>query len=205
MENTFDIRLINGADAQAVLAIYKYYVDHTIISFEYEAPSLEEYLQRISVNTEKYPWFVCLYKNKIIGFAYGSTHRYRTAYQWSPETTIYLAPDFHTKGIGRILYQTLFEILKLQGYYNVFAGVALPNQKSVGFHQAMGFEEIGIFKKVGYKHGNWHDTNWFQLNLLPITVEPNAPKTLSNIQLTNAYADILIHANNQLNFLNKIL
>jgi len=98
MENTFEIRLINETDAQAVLAIYKYYVDHTIISFEYEAPSLEEYLQRINVNTEKYPWLVCLHNNKIIGFAYGSTHRYRTAYQWSPESTIYLAPDFQYKG-----------------------------------------------------------------------------------------------------------
>ena len=199
MENTFDIRLINEADAQAVLAIYKYYVDHTIISFEYEAPSLEEYLQRISVNTEKYPWLVCLYKNKIIGFAYGSTHRYRTAYQWSPETTIYLAPNFHTKGIGRILYQTLFEILKLQGYYNVFAGVALPNQKSVGFHQAMGFEEIGIFKKVGYKHGNWHDTHWFQLSLNEYKPNPITPQLFKDFIQTNEFTTIMNSANTQLN------
>ncbi len=199
MENTFDIRLINEADAQAVLAIYKYYIDHTIISFEYEAPSLEEYLQRISVNTEKYPWLVCLYKNKIIGFAYGSTHRYRTAYQWSPESTIYIAPDFHTKGIGRILYQTLFEILKLQGYYNVFAGVALPNQKSVGFHQAMGFEEIGIFKKVGYKHGNWHDTHWFQLSLNEYKPNPTTPQLFKDFIQTNEFTTIMNSANTQLN------
>jgi L-amino acid N-acyltransferase YncA len=199
MENTFEIRLINEADAQAVLTIYKYYVDHTIISFEYEAPTLEEYIQRISVNTEKYPWLVCLNNNKIIGFAYGSTHRYRTAYQWSPESTIYIAPDFHTKGIGKILYKTLFEILKLQGYYNVFAGVALPNQKSIGFHQAMGFEEIGIFKKVGYKHGNWHDTHWFQLSLNEYKPNPTTPQLFKDIVQTNEFTTIMNSANTQLN------
>lgn len=199
MENTFEIRLINETDAQAVLAIYKYYVDHTIISFEYEAPSLEEYLQRINVNTEKYPWLVCLYNNKIIGFAYGSTHRYRTAYQWSPESTIYLAPDFQSKGIGRILYQTLFNILKLQGYFNVFAGVALPNQKSIGFHQTMRFEEIGIFKKVGYKHGNWHDTQWFQLSLNEHTLVPKNPIEFKDILVTEEFTNIINSANTQFN------
>ena len=75
MENNFEIRLINQTDTQAVLDIYKYYVDHTIISFEYEAPLLEAYTQRIKTNTENYPWLVCLCNNKIIGFAYGSIHR----------------------------------------------------------------------------------------------------------------------------------
>jgi L-amino acid N-acyltransferase YncA len=199
MENTFEIRLINEADAHVVLTIYKYYVDHTNISFEYEAPSIEEYIQRISVNTEKYPWLVCLNNNNIVGFSYGSTHRYRTAYQWSPESTIYLAPEFHKKGLGRILYKTLFEILKLQGYYNVFAGVALPNQKSIVFHQAMGFEEIGIFKKVGYKHGNWHDTHWFQLSLNEYKPNPTTPQLFKDIVQTNEFVTIMNSANTQLN------
>jgi L-amino acid N-acyltransferase YncA len=199
MNNTFEIRLINESETLDVLEIYKYYVEHSIISFEYEAPSQEEYLQRMRVNTEKYPWLLCLYNNKIIGFAYGSTHRYRTAYQWSPESTIYITHDFHTKGIGKILYKTLFEILKLQGYYNVFAGVALPNQKSIGFHKAMGFEEIGIFKKVGYKHGNWHDTHWFQLSLNEHILEPKNPIELKEILLTEEFSYILKSANKQLN------
>lgn len=199
MNNNFEIKLIDETDANDVLAIYKYYVEHTYISFEYEAPSIEEFTQRIQVNTEKYPWLVCLYKNKIIGFAYGSTHRYRTAYQWSPESTIYLAVDFHTKGIGRILYNTLFEILKIQGYFNVFAGIALPNNNSIGFHQAMGFEEIGIFKNVGYKHGNWHDTHWFQLSLNEHTLEPKNPIELKEVLLKDEFAIILNSANKQLN------
>ena len=198
MNNHFEIRLINETDTQAVLDIYKYYVDHTIISFEYEAPTLEEYSQRIKTNTEKYPWVVCLCKNKIIGFAYGSTHRYRTAYQWSPESTIYLAPNFHTKGIGRILYETLLSLLKVQGHYNLFAGVALPNEKSVGFHRALGFEEIGIFKKVGYKHGNWHDTHWFQLHLTDNILNPQAPKELNEVISSSSFQNILTRVNERI-------
>lgn len=198
MNSNFKIRLITEADTQAVLDIYKYYVEHTIISFEYEAPTFEEYLQRIKTNTEKYPWLVCLYNNKIIGYAYGSTHRYRTAYQWSPESTIYIAHDFHTKGIGRILYETLFALLKLQGYYNVFAGVALPNEKSVGFHRALGFEEIGIFKNVGYKHGNWHHTHWFQLTLNEHNINPANPKKMQEIISTKEFSNIVNEANSNL-------
>lgn len=198
MKNNFEIRLINETDAQAVLGIYKYYVDHTIISFEYEAPTFEEYLQRIETNTSNYPWLVCAHENKIIGFAYGSTHRYRTAYQWSPESTIYLAPDFHTKGIGRVLYETLLSLLKVQGYYNVFAGVALPNEKSIGFHRALGFEEIGVFKKVGYKHGDWHDTHWFQLTLSEHKLHPSPPYLLSEIISTDEFLETIISANHKL-------
>lgn len=195
MNSKYAIRLIQQSDTQEVLTIYQYYVQNTIISFEYEAPTMEEYLERIKVNTEKYPWLVCLKNNKIIGFAYGSTHRYRTAYQWSPESTIYLVSNFHTKGIGRILYQTLFDLLKLQGYYNVFAGVALPNDKSIGFHKAMKFEEIGLFKNVGYKHGNWRHTHWFQLQLNDYNLAPKNPNMLIEMIHQEEFKNTLIRAN----------
>jgi L-amino acid N-acyltransferase YncA len=193
----FKIRLISAEDTEGALDIYRYYVDHTVVSFEYEAPTAEEYLQRINTNTEKYPWLVCLHENKIIGYAYGSTHRYRTAYQWSPESTIYVAPGFHTRGIGRILYETLFSILKLQGYYNVFAGVALPNEKSIGLHRALGFEEIGIFKNIGYKHGNWHHTLWLQLTLNEHKADPAQPKKMKEIIPGEEFSTIINSANNK--------
>ena len=204
MQKQFEIRLIKEADVVAVRDIYSHYVEHTIISFEYETPGLEEYTQRVNTNTEKYPWLVCLYDNKVIGFTYGSTHRYRTAYQWSPESTIYLHPDFHTKGVGKILYETLFALLRLQGYYNVFAGVALPNEKSVGFHKAMGFEDIGIFSKVGYKNGNWHDTYWFQLHLNEHHIDPPTPKNLEETKNLEAFQSVLTHANKMIKQLNDL-
>lgn len=199
MKSKVKIRLIKETDAQPALDIFRYYVDNTNISFEYDPPTLEEYIQRIKTNTEKYPWLVCLNNDKLIGFAYGSTHRYRTAYQWSPESTIYLAPNFHSKGIGRILYETLFEVMKLQGYFNVFAGVALPNEKSIRLHRAMGFDDIGIFKNVGYKHSSWIHTHWFQLLLNEHKLNPSTPTKLDTVILTKEFSEIMDSANNKLN------
>ena len=198
MKSDFIIRLIQDSDADEVLAIYKYYVDHTAISFEYDAPTKEEYIERIKTNTERYPWLVCLYENKIIGFAYGSTHRYRTAYQWSPEATIYIDHQFQSKGLGKILYQTLFDLLKLQGYCNVFAGVALPNEKSVALHLSLGFEVIGIFKNVGFKHGQWHSTQWFQLNLDPLNTNPHVPYKVKELQETKTFLTVFKNAQEKL-------
>jgi len=191
MENKFTIRLITESDISAVLEIYKPYVLDTIVSFEYEVPSLQEFTERVKTITAEYPWLVCLKDHQIIGYAYAAKHRYRTAYQWSPESTIYLSPGFHGKGFGRNLYETLFSILRLQGYFNVFAGVGLPNEKSVRFHRAAGFEEIGIFKKVGYKLGNWHDTNWFQLKLAEHIPHPPTPKTIEAIRTSPELSFIL--------------
>lgn len=198
MDNTYSIRLITEEDASEVLEIYKPYVLNTIITFEYEVPTLAEYLQRIRTNTEEYPWLVCECNNKIVGYAYASKHRYRTAYQWSPESTIYLSPEVHGKGIARILYETLFALLRLQGYFNVYAGVALPNDKSVGFHRSVGFEEIGIFKKVGYKLGNWHDTHWFQLHLTEHVLNPATPKKIAEVENDAAFREVISKANEKL-------
>jgi phosphinothricin acetyltransferase len=203
MNSKYSIRLITENDADEVLSVYRYYTDNTAVSFEYEAPTKDEYIQRIITNTEKYPWLVCLHNNKIIGFAYASTHRYRAAYQWSPESTIYFAPDFHTKGIGRIIYETLFLLLKLQGYYNLFAGVTLPNEKSVGFHRALGFKEVGIFKNIGYKHGNWHHTHWFQIDLAEHILNPPIPRKLNEVVATPEFQSILATANERVGKLNE--
>jgi L-amino acid N-acyltransferase YncA len=198
MSSKFEIRLIQESDAAAVLDIYRFYVDRTVISFEYETPTLDEYVERIKTNTTDYPWLVCLQSDKIIGFAYAGKHRYRTAYQWSPESTVYLSGEVHRKGIGRILYETLFSLLRLQGHFNVYAGVALPNEKSVGFHRGLGFQEVGIFKKVGYKHGNWHDTHWFQLHLAEHINNPPTPKKLNEVSSVTAFHDILKKANERI-------
>ncbi|MEJ7739843.1 MAG: N-acetyltransferase family protein [Chitinophagaceae bacterium] len=195
MDNTFSIRLITESDTSEVLEIYKPYVLNTIISFEYDVPALDEYLQRIKTNIAEYPWLVCLQDNKIIGYAYASKHRYRTAYQWSPESTVYLSHEFHRKGIARILYETLFSMLRLQGYFNVYAGISLPNEKSVGFHKSSGFEEIGVFKKIGYKFGNWHDTHWFQLHLSEHISSPPVPKKMNEVVTSAAFQLILKSAN----------
>ncbi|MDR3681970.1 MAG: GNAT family N-acetyltransferase [Flavipsychrobacter sp.] len=196
MADQFEVRLITENDAQAVLDIYAPYVRDTIISFEYEVPTLEDFALRIKTNITEYPWLVCLQNDKITGYAYASKHRYRTAYQWSPEVSIYLSEEIHGKGIARVLYEALFSILQLQGYFNMFAGIGMPNEKSEGFHKALGFEEIGVFKKIGYKFGNWHDTKWFQRYLAEHIQEPTTPVKITDIE-NSAEVQLIINKANE--------
>lgn len=198
MISQFSIRLIKESDVDGVLAIYGPYVRDTIISFEYEVPTPEEYLHRIRTNTIGYPWLVCLHGRKMVGFAYGSSHRNRTAYRWSAESTVYIVPEFHRRGIARILYETLFAMLQAQGYFNVYAGVTLPNDKSVAFHKALGFEEVGIYKNTGYKFGKWHDTQWFQLHLAGHIIDPPVPETMKEMVSGDEFHRILADANDRL-------
>ena len=149
MKYDHSLRLITVSDTKAVLDIYTPYVLYTTISFEYDPPTEAEFLQRIKTITADYPWLVCLDGEKIIGYAYASRHRARTAYDWSAESTVYMHPDHQRKGLARILYETVFDILRLQGYFNVYAGITLPNEKSVGFHRALGFSAIGTYKNIG--------------------------------------------------------
>jgi phosphinothricin acetyltransferase len=166
MQKEYILRPITLDDAKATRSIYGYYVENTIVSFEYEVPTPEEWLKKIQYITEKYPWIICEHKGQVIGYAYGSVHRARTAYSWSAESTIYVQEGYHGRGIGKMLYAVLFELLRLQGYVNVYAGVGLPNEKSERAHEAAGFHVLGVFCKIGYKFGAWHDTKWYQLHLV---------------------------------------
>jgi L-amino acid N-acyltransferase YncA len=203
MESRLHIRPVALEDAKAALEVYKPFVTDTAISFEYEVPSVEDFTERIRTNTEHYPWLVCTDGDKIAGYAYGSRHRYRTAYQWSVESTIYISADYHRRGLARILYEALLGMLKLQGYVNVYAGVSLPNEKSEKFHKAMGFSEIGVFTKIGFKLGKWHDGKWFQLHLDAHTENPPGPKTLEEVRSTPEFLALLETANRQLHDQNK--
>jgi L-amino acid N-acyltransferase YncA len=195
MGDTFTIRLISLEDAPAVLEIYKPYVLDTVITFEYEVPTPIDFLNRIRTNTSEYPWLVCLQNHKIVGYAYASKHRDRTAYKWSVDSAVYLSPSVHRKGIARILYESLFSILRLQGYFNVYAGICLPNEKSVAFHKALGFKEIALYEKVGFKHHRWHDTAWFELHLSELIDNPPIPKKITELINTPALLSILKMAN----------
>jgi L-amino acid N-acyltransferase YncA len=196
--NPFTIRLLHEHDAAGTLEVYRPYVEDTAISFEYETPSLEEWKNRISHITAEYPWLVCEHNGQVIGYAYASKHRTRTAYSWAVESTVYLSDKFHRLGIARILYEALFEVLRLQGYVNVYAGITMPNIKSEEFHKALGFYELGLFKKIGYKFGAWHDTKWLQLHLVDHPVKPSALKLPAEIKDTPAFQEIMRSANAKL-------
>ena len=164
MTTAASIRLARPDDAGALLAIYAPIVLDTPISFELDPPSEAEFRQRITQVLEAKPWLVCEAQGQVMGYAYATTFRTRPAYQWSVETSAYVHADHRGKGVGRALYTSLLGLLELQGYRRVLAGITLPNPASVALHESVGFRAVGVYRKVGYKFGAWHDVGWWQLS-----------------------------------------
>lgn len=162
MAESLRIRQATEADAPALLAIYRPFVEDTAVSFEMVAPTVEEFAARIEKSLAGWQWLVAEREDQIVGYAYGSSHRARPAYRWSVEVSAYVHPSQHRQGVGRALYLRLFEELAQKGFCNAYAGTTLPNDGSVGLHRSLGFEAIGVFKSVGRKFGKWHDVAWFQ-------------------------------------------
>jgi L-amino acid N-acyltransferase YncA len=159
------IRTLQEADAPAMLAIYRHYVESTAISFEEEVPAIEDYAARVAKYVAGWAGVVAEIDGRVAGYAYGSSHREKAAYRWSVETTVYVAAAALRTGLGRKLYGALLPMLADAGYCNAYAGVALPNDASVALHRAAGFQQIGTFPRVGYKFEQWHDVAWFHLPL----------------------------------------
>ncbi len=175
------IRLAAEGDAEEIQAIYAPIVSQTAISFETEPPSVEEMRRRIANTLARLPWLVYLRDGKIMGYAYASPHRSRAAYRWSVDVSVYIHPQARRQGIGKALYDSLLKILSLQGIYNVYAGIALPNPGSVGLHESLGFKPVGVYHAVGYKLGAWHDVGQWHLPLRPTTTTPAEPLDLQTV------------------------
>jgi L-amino acid N-acyltransferase YncA len=161
MNITHTIRIATLADAAAIQAIYAPMVEHTTISFELEPPTVEQMAQRIEATLDQYPYLVAEQDGQVLGYAYASPHRAREAYQWSVDVTVYIDTHVHRGGIGRALYKCLLPILESQGFHTAYAGIALPNAASIGLHEALGFEHLGTYTEVGFKHGHWHDVGYW--------------------------------------------
>jgi phosphinothricin acetyltransferase len=177
-------------DGAAVAAIYRPVVAATAISFETILPDGDEMARRIDETLRSYPWLVCDVDGHLAGYAYATRHRVRGAYQWSVDTSVYIAEAYRRRHIGRGLYTSLFAILSAQGYFNAFAGIALPNQASVALHEAMGFEPIGICR-VGYKLDRWHDVGWWQLILKQHESSPGVPIEIGTLAARPGWAELL--------------
>jgi phosphinothricin acetyltransferase len=169
------IRLAIEDDAAAIRDIYAPHCEQTIVSFEEAAPSTSEMASRVRRISERFPWLVLDEDDVVAGYAYASPHHERAAYRWSVDAAVYVNPAFHRRGVGRALYTTLFELLRQQGYFKVYAGISLPNPASTGLHESVGFRLVGIYKGVGYKFGAWHDVAHYQMPLLPERHNPGPP------------------------------
>lgn len=159
------IRSASAADALSLLKIYKPIVENTTVSFELRVPSVEEFAKRIEKSVGSHAWLVLDDDGMLCGYAYGTEHRAREAYQYSVETSVYVHPEHRQKGVGEKLYSELLNRLAQAGFHRAFAGIALPNASSIAIHSKLGFTEIGVFKEIGYKFNAWHDVSWWQRHL----------------------------------------
>lgn len=165
------LRLATQEDVPALLAIYKRYIP-TNITFEYALPSEEEFSRRVESISSFYPYLVAADGESVLGYAYAHRIAERAAYGWGAELSIYLHPDAAGKGLGKRLYLTLIELLRLQGVRTVYGLVASPNPRSEALHQSMGFRLMGVQKNAGYKNGRWIDLLWFEKPIAPYDLEP---------------------------------
>ncbi|WP_432483633.1 GNAT family N-acetyltransferase [Kineococcus esterisolvens] len=163
------VRDATVADAAACAALYAPYVRETTISFESDPPDAAEVARRIARAQEEHAWLVAEETTadgpRVVAYAYAGPFSGRAAYRWSCEVSVYAELGRRRSGVGRLLYGALFERLEQRGYRAVFAGVAEPNGASAGLHAAMGFEPVGTYRRVGWKHGAWRDVTWWQRTL----------------------------------------
>jgi L-amino acid N-acyltransferase YncA len=160
------VRVALTHDAAGIADIYAPVVEHTAIPFEVHPPSDDEIARRITVTLEHWPWLVADDGGAVLGYAYAAQHRTRAAYRWSVDVSVYVAAHARRSGVARRLYGALFTLLNRQGFYAAFAGITLPNAPSLELHRAVGFEPVGIYRNVGYKHGACHDVSCWQRTLL---------------------------------------
>lgn len=176
------IRLVNEDDAPRLLEIYSHYVKNTAITFEYDVPSVEEFLGRIRATLENYPYFAAVHDGKIIGYAYAGRFHPRKAYDYAAETTIYLDKDARGKGAGKELYGALELALGMLNIVNLVACIGFPEvedkyltRNSVDFHAHMGYRFVGQFHKCGYKFGTWYDMVYMEKSL---SAHPEKPSSI---------------------------
>jgi L-amino acid N-acyltransferase YncA len=151
-----------------------------VASLEDVPPDAEEMTSRIRAISQTHPWLVDERDGELAGYAYASRHHNRSAYRWATDVTAYVSERQKRRGIARGLYERLFELVRAQGFTMACAGITLPNEASVGLHEAFGFEPVGVYRKVAWKHGEWRDVGWWQLELLAMggerPAEPRGPR-----------------------------
>ncbi len=161
------IRTATLEDTRFILEIYAPYVLNTCITFETEVPSITEFEQRIRTIQKTFPYLVLEENGSIVGYAYATKYKERSAYDWTVETSVYLREDVQGKGYGKVLYTALEDALRAQGIVTMLACITYPNDSSIAFHKKMGFEHVAHFEKLGFKFNQWRDIVWMKKVINP--------------------------------------
>ncbi|HTH16450.1 MAG TPA: GNAT family N-acetyltransferase [Magnetospirillum sp.] len=153
------VRDATEADMAQVQAIYTYYVTRTAASFEEVPPTVEEMILRRAATLERgMPYLVAEDRGEVVGYTYAGPWRPRTAYRYTLEDSIYVAPFVQRRGVGRALLGGLIERCTDMGYHRMIAVIGdSANQSSIALHRALGFRQEGVLRGVGLKFGRWVD------------------------------------------------
>lgn len=161
------IRSVKNTDASRLAGIYNYYVENSIATFETEPISSDEMENRLaSILKHSLPWLVAEDLNgDVIGYAYASQWKERSAYRHSVEITVYLEHNLIAQSLGSKLYTALFTELDKQSVHTAIGGISLPNEASVALHEKFGMQKVAHFPEVGKKFGKWIDVGYWQILL----------------------------------------
>lgn len=174
------IRFAAPADAGRILEIYAPYITDTVISFEYDVPSLADFTARVEKISSKYPYLVYERDGVVVGYAYASPYIERAAYDYTVDLSVYVDAAYCGQSIGECLYAALLDILAKQGFFNTYACITATNRNSLNFHKRMGFTDAGTHPLAGFKHGKWLDVCWYYKRLQADTHPPQPLKQISN-------------------------
>lgn len=159
------IRPMTLHDIREIVAIYAYYVNNTVITFDTEVPSEAEMCQRLTPIIENFPAWVYVENGEIAGYCYAHGWKTKKAYNRTAETTIYLHPDHLHKGYGRLLMDTLIEDCRKRSFHTLIACITIPNDPSVKLHERLNFKKVSHFHEVGRKFDRWLDVADYELIL----------------------------------------
>ena len=186
------IRIATEKDLPHILSIYKPYVENTTVSFEYEAPSMEEFSTRFRTYTQQFPWLVWEEDGVIAGYTYACAPFSRAAYRWCAEPSIYIRPEFHGQGIGKKLYTALEACLRMQGYHVSYAIITSENAASLAFHKSMGYTLLAEFPQCAYKHNKSLGIIWMEKRLHSVEISSNIPVSFSSfVENSKNFTEIL--------------
>ncbi|HYD38135.1 MAG TPA: GNAT family N-acetyltransferase [Allosphingosinicella sp.] len=169
------LRAATPGDVAAIADIYRPYVEASAVSFETAAPDADAFRTRIEAGG-LYPWIVAEEAGgAILGYAYAARFRDRPAYRFTVETSVYLRRDSRGRGLGEALCAPLLASLEAQGFTQAIAAITLPNDASVRLHERLGYAPAGVYRRVGWKLGAWHDVGLWQRPLAPAATPPAEP------------------------------
>ena len=163
------VRAAEESDLAALTHLYNHYVRQSAITFDTVPLSPEQRRPWLLSHGKDGPYRLLVAqergvyaRGRVVGYAHSSRFRPKPAYDTSVECTVYVAPDCGGRGVGTLLYQSLFEALDGEDLHRAFAGITVPNEVSVRLHRRFGFVRCGVYREAGRKFGRYHDVERYE-------------------------------------------